>query len=118
MFSKFASPAIFFDADDKGGGASDPKTDDQSSAGDGKGSAAGGQADKKEFTQDELNKLFGDTRKQGRESLQKELLEKAGFNSLEDLLAATAAHKKSEEEKLSEIEKAKKVADDAKAEKK
>jgi hypothetical protein len=94
-----------------------PNPDPNAPTGGGKGKTVEGQTEKKEFTQDELDKLFGDTRKQGRESLQKEILEKAGFKTVDELLAAVAAHNKSEEEKLSELDKAKKASEKAEAEK-
>jgi (p)ppGpp synthase/HD superfamily hydrolase len=95
-----------------------PNPDGMTPAGGGKGKEAEGQAEKKEFTQAELDKLFADTRKQGRESLQREILEKAGFKTVDEMLAAVNAHKKSEEEKLSELEKAKKASEKAEADKK
>ena len=104
-------PAVFFNSDDEGGSGANQNQNDDKSAGDGKGAEL-----KKEFTQDQLDKMFGDTRKQGREALAKEILEKTGFKSIEDAYAAIDAYKKSEDDKLGEVDKAKKAADAAEAE--
>ena len=116
MNNLFGIPAVFFDGDDKGGGGGDPDQSNDKSAGDGKGADKSDAPLEKKFTQEQLDKMFGDTRKQGREALAKEILEKTGFKSTDEMFAAVAAYRKAEEEKLSEVEKAKKIADDAKAE--
>lgn len=116
MKKLFGMPTVFFDGDDKGGGGADQNQNDDKSAGDGKGADKSDAQLEKKFTQEQLDKMFGDTRKQGREALSKEILEKTGFKSVEEVYAAITAHKQAETDKLSEVDKAKKIAEDAKVE--
>lgn len=63
----------------------------------------------KTFTQAEVDRMMADTRKDAR----KAVLKKAGYESEEDLIKATQAHKQAEAEKLSAAEKAEHERDDA-----
>lgn len=107
----FGKPLPFFDGDDKGGGGADSNPDEGKPTGGGKGGAT----DKKEYTQEQLDKMFGDTRKQGRETLIKEILEKTGYKSVDEVYAAMDAHKKEQNEKLSEADRLKKEKSDLEA---
>jgi hypothetical protein len=115
MLKNFGRPLVFFDGDDKGGGGADPDQNKDKSAGDGKSTEKSDAQLKKEFTQEQLDKLFGDTRKQGREALAKEILEKTSFKSIDEVYAALDAYRKAEDDKLGEVDKAKKIAEEAKA---
>ncbi len=105
----FGRPRVFFDGDDKGGGGgANPGGDDKP--------ADKGATDKKEFTQEQLDKMFGDTRKQGRDALAREIMEKTGFKSIEEAYAAIDAYKKEQADKLSEADRLKKEKEDAEKE--
>lgn len=106
LFSK--RPPLLFDKDDGSGDDPDESQDkkDKPTGGDDKGQGG------KTFTQEQVDRLMADTRKEAR----KTVLKKAGYESEEDLLKAVDAYKKAETEKLSAAEKAEKERDDARAE--
>lgn len=109
------SPRLFYQAN--GGGGSSESQDDKNDASTGDDEKKDkGQAETKTFTQEQVNKMMAETRKQARASSIGDVLEKAGVKSTDELLTALAAYKKSEEDKLSDVEKAKKLAEDAKTE--
>lgn len=104
-------PRLFYQSNGGGGSSVDQEDTNESTGDDEKKDK--GQAETKTFTQEQVNKMMADARKQGRISSLSDVLEKAGVKSTDELLTALAAHKKSEEDKLSDVEKAKKIADDA-----
>jgi len=67
----------------------------------------------KTFTQEQVNKMVADARKQGRDSQLSQLLEKAKFQSADEMLTALDTFRQAEEEKLSKEEKAQKALADA-----
>ncbi len=97
----------YFDADKGGGGGGGGTSDDSDKKTD-------ADADKK-FTQADLDRIAGETRKAGREGALKELFEKHGVKDEAELKTKLDALSKAETDKLGEVDKAKKLADDEKA---
>lgn len=64
-----------------------------------------GQEEGPSFTQKDVDKLVGNTRKEARETALSEVLEKAGASSLDEIVSAYADQKRVEEETKSEVEK-------------
>lgn len=60
------------------------------------------------FTQEQVNKLMGSVREEGRKSAEHALLEKYGVKSQDEIAAILEAHRKGEADKLSELEKVQK----------
>lgn len=100
---------VFYDKDEGGGG---PEGQDDQKPTDGEQDKDG---KLKTITQDEANKLIGAARKDGRAAAEKALLEKLGVKSAEEAEAALASFRKTEEEKLNEIEKANRGKEEAEA---
>lgn len=69
------------------------------------------QADEKKFTQAELEKLINERLERAKKSGASELLEALGVKSADELKKTLEAQRKAEEDKLSEIDKAKKAAE-------
>lgn len=109
MLQIHARPLAFFDKDDGAGDNPSSQDEEQPTGGDVKEKKAVA------FTQDQLDKMVVDAKKQARQSELNKVLEKTGFKSEAELLEAVAAHKKSEEDKLSAEQKAQKALDDEKS---
>jgi hypothetical protein len=75
--------------------------------------ANGGQqtADEKKFTQADLDKLINERLERAKKSGAGELLESLGVKSADELKKTLEAQRKAEEDKLSEVDKAKKAAE-------
>lgn len=67
------------------------------------------------FTQEQVNTFAGKAREEGRHSAQNALLERFGVKTLDELASVVEAHRKSEADKLSEVDKVKKELADAQA---
>jgi hypothetical protein len=72
--------------------------------------------DKREFTQEQLDKMFAERADQGRKSAEKALLEMLGVKSADEAKKALEAHHKAEAEKLSEVDKLQKALEATNAE--
>lgn len=67
------------------------------------------------FTQEQVNKFTGTAREEGRKSAEHTLLEKFGVKSQDEIAAILEAHRKSEADKLSEVDKVKNELAEAQA---
>lgn len=67
------------------------------------------------FTQEQVNTFAGKAREEGRHSAQNALLEKFNVKSVDELAGIIEAHRKSEADKLSEVDKVKKELAEAQA---
>lgn len=74
------------------------------------------QTDAKTYTQEQLDKMFGQRAAQAKTAAVTELLESLGVKSADELTKTLEAHRKSEEAKLSDIEKANNATAKEKAE--
>ncbi len=98
MFGMWSRPLFFFDEGAAGGA---PASEQAPNAG-----AEGG----KTFTQEEVNRLVGDARKDGRTSGEKSLLESLGLKSADDLKGIVQAARDAEEKNKTELQKAQDTA--------
>lgn len=73
------------------------------------------QAAAQTFTQEQVDKFAGKAREEGRKSAEKNLMEKLNLKTMDELMSIVDAYRKSEAEKLSEVEKTKKELDDLRA---
>ncbi len=101
MFGLWSRPMFFYDEGAAGGA---PASEQAPNAG-----AEGG----KTFTQEEVNRLVGDARKDGRSSGEKALLESLGLKSADDLKGIVQAARDAEEKNKTELQKAQDAATNA-----
>ncbi len=101
MFGMWSRPMFFFDEGAAGGAPASEQTPDAG--------ANGG----KTFTQEEVNQLVGNARKDGRSSAEKALLEGLGLKSTDDLKGIVQAARDTEEKNKTELQKAQDAASDA-----
>jgi hypothetical protein len=110
MMQFFTNPVILMNADSGGGGGA--PSDDKGKADD----KDKGKADeKRSFTQAELDALFAERAKHAASKATADLLTALGAKDAEELKAKIEAAKKLEEAQLSELDKAKKRADELQA---
>lgn len=105
-------PSFLFDGDSGGaGGGSTDTNPDKDKGGDG---AGGGEATRT-FKQSELDALFAERAKQGKQSGVAELLKELGVENVDALKTAQKAAKEAADAQLTELQKAQKEAADNKA---
>ncbi len=121
LTSWWAMCAPFLYSPDDGGGAGggdgkpdDKKPDDKKP--EGKGAGEKGAETRKEYTQEQLDAMFAERAKSAKGAATKELLEKFGVKTVDELDAALKKAKDLEEAQLSEADKAKKSAEQARKE--
>lgn len=101
FLSNWSRPMFFYDEGAAGGAPASEQTPDAG--------ASGG----KTFTQEEVNRLVGDARKDGRSSGEKSLLESLGLKSADDLKGIVQSAREAEEKNKTELQKAQDAATQA-----